>query len=83
MEHIPAIVDMNLTSKILICFTLVCNLNVRAQLIVTVSNPQFVAQKAVVPLTFKKNFGEKIESARAVVFLLDEQAKWLLKELDG
>jgi hypothetical protein len=46
-----------------------------AQLAVTVSPPKIIGQKAVVPLVMKNGFPEKIESARAVVFLLDEQGK--------
>ncbi len=46
-----------------------------AQLLVTVSAPKIAAQKAVVPLAMKNTFTEKIESARAVVFLLDEQGR--------
>lgn len=46
-----------------------------AQLAVTVSPPKIVGQKAVVPLAMKNGFAERIESARAVVFLLDEQGK--------
>jgi hypothetical protein len=46
-----------------------------AQLVVTVSSPNITGQKAVVPLEIKNGLGEKITSARAVVFLLDEQGK--------
>src|SRR6266446_10984879 len=46
-----------------------------AQLAVTVSPVKVSGQKAVVPLAMKNNFAEKVESARAVVFLLDEQGK--------
>ena len=46
-----------------------------AQLAVTISPPKVVGQKTVVPLAIKNSFGEKIESARAVVFLLDDQGK--------
>jgi hypothetical protein len=46
-----------------------------AQLAVTVSPPNIMGQKAVVPLTMRNGFTEKVESARAVVFLLDEQGK--------
>lgn len=49
----------------------------RAQLSVTTSPVKVTAQKAVVTLALKNNFAEKIESARAVVFLLDEQGKAL------
>jgi len=47
----------------------------QAQLVVTVSPPKVIGQKAIVPLTLKNNLSEKIESARAVVFLLDDQGK--------
>ena len=47
----------------------------QAQLAVTVSPPKIVGQKAVVPLAMRNGFSEKVESARAVVFLLDEQGK--------
>lgn len=46
-----------------------------AQLAVTVFPPSVISQKAVVPLAIRNGFAEKIESARAVVFLLDEQGK--------
>jgi methionine-rich copper-binding protein CopC len=46
-----------------------------AQLSVVASTPKIVGQKAVVTLAFKNNFAEKIESARAAVFLLDEHGK--------
>ena len=52
-----------------------CPLLAAAQLAVTVSPPKVVGQKAVVPLAMKNDFTEKVESARAVVFLLDEQGK--------
>jgi len=47
----------------------------QAQLAVTVSPVKVTGQKAIVPLAMKNNFTEKIESARAAVFLLDEQGK--------
>ena len=47
----------------------------QAQLAVTVPPPKITGSKAVVPLAMKNNFAEKIESARAVVFLLDQQGK--------
>ena len=47
----------------------------QAQLSVTVSSPKVVGQKTVVPLAMRNDLTEKIESARAVVFLLDEQGK--------
>lgn len=47
----------------------------RAQLAVTVFPPRVIGQKAVIPLVIQNGFSDKIESARAVVFLLDEQGK--------
>lgn len=46
-----------------------------AQLAVTVSPVKVAGQKAIVPLVMKNNFPEKIESARGVVFLMDDQGK--------
>lgn len=46
-----------------------------AQLAVTVLPPRITAQKVVVPLAIRNGFSEKVESARAAVFLLDEQGK--------
>jgi len=48
---------------------------VHAQLTVTVSPPKVIGQKAIVPLAFKNGLLEEVESARAVVFLLDERGK--------
>jgi hypothetical protein len=56
-------------------FLLLATTLAQAQLVVTVSPPKVVGQKAVVPLAMKNNLAEKIASARAVVFLLDEQGK--------
>ncbi len=46
-----------------------------AQLVVAVSPAKIVGQKAVVKLAIKNGLPEKIESARAVCFLLDAQGK--------
>lgn len=54
---------------------LVAAVSAHAQLAVIVSPPKVVGQKAVVPLAMRNDLSEKIESARAVVFLLDEQGK--------
>ncbi len=54
---------------------LLCPLLTRAQLAVTVSAQKVVAQKAAIPLLMRNDFTEKVESARAVVFLMDEQGK--------
>ena len=48
-----------------------------AQLVVTIFPPRSAGQKAVVPLAMRNGLSEKIESARAVVFLLDDQGKML------
>ena len=61
----------------LLAAVLLCPLFANAQLAVTVSPVTITGQKAIVPLAMKNNFAEKIESARAVVFLLDEQGKMI------
>ena len=57
--------------------SLLCPFLVSAQLAITVLPVKVTGQKAVVPLVLKNNFTEKVESARAVVFLLDEEGKML------
>jgi hypothetical protein len=54
---------------------LLCPLLASAQLAVTVSPAKITGQKAIVPLAMKNGFTEKIQSARAVCFLLDAQGK--------
>ena len=63
--------------KQVFCFValLLAAANAYAQLTVGVSPVKLAGQKAIVPLALKNNFGEKIESARAAVLLLDEQGK--------
>jgi len=46
-----------------------------AQLVVMASQPTVIGEKAVVKLAMRNGLSEKIESARAAVFLLDEQGK--------
>jgi hypothetical protein len=46
-----------------------------AQLAITVSAVKSTGNKAVVPLALENKFSEKVESARAVVFLLDAQGR--------
>ena len=57
------------------CILLLGTVAVHAQLAVTISPPKVVGQKAVVQLAMKNNLTEKVESASAVCFLLDEQGK--------
>jgi hypothetical protein len=65
---------MNLVPQILSCLVLSAGI-ASAQLAVTVSPVKVTGQKAVVPLAMQNGFSEKIESARAVCFLMDEQGK--------
>jgi hypothetical protein len=62
------------TMKILACLFLGV-LTTQAQLAVTVSPPKITSQKVIVELKMKNSFVGKIESARAICFLLDEQGK--------
>jgi hypothetical protein len=57
----------------------------RADLIVKVDKPKTVGAKSIVKMTMKNTFKEKIASARAEVFLIDEggkmvgqAAKWVI-----
>jgi len=61
--------------RILFYFVLFCTITTQAQLAVTVSPPQVASQKAVVELKIKNGFTKKVESARAICFLLDEKGK--------
>jgi methionine-rich copper-binding protein CopC len=56
--------------------TLISSLSVaHANLLVTVNEPKTTGGKVVIKLEMKNTFKEKIESARAVVFLFDDQGK--------
>ncbi len=66
---------MNLLSKNLFCFALILQTTVQAQLAVRVSPPNIAAQKGIVQLKMKNNLTNRVESARAVCFLLDEQGE--------
>ena len=68
---------MNYFLRILFCFVLICAITAQAQLAVTVSPPKVVGQKAIVKLAMKNNLASKVESARAVCFLLDDQGKMI------
>jgi hypothetical protein len=58
-------------------FALLFPLLATAQLAVTVTPPKIIGQKAVVELKMKNDFADKLKSARAVCFLLDEQGQML------
>jgi hypothetical protein len=64
---------MNLL-RCLVSFLLIGS-SVYAQLSVTVSPPKVVGQKSIVTLALSNGLPEKVESARAAVFLFDEQGK--------
>jgi hypothetical protein len=62
----------------LLLAALFCPLTVKtahAVLVVKVDEPKRTGQKTVIKLTMKNTFKEKIESARAQLFLADEQNK--------
>ncbi len=54
---------------------LICGGVARAELTVKVDAPKQVGQKTVIKLTMKNTFKEKVESARAQVFLIDDNGK--------
>jgi hypothetical protein len=61
-------------NKIFGFFILSC-ISAHAQLAVTVMSPKIVAQKAAVEIVMTNGFSVKVESARAVCFLLDDQGQ--------
>lgn len=67
--------NMGYISRMLLWLTLICAATVHAQLAVMVSPPKIADQKAIVELKMKNGFAGKIESARAICFLLDDQGK--------
>jgi hypothetical protein len=66
---------MNFESRILLYFTLIYAAVAQAQLAVTVFPPKTGGQKTVVQLKIKNNLAIKVESARALCFLLDDRGK--------
>jgi hypothetical protein len=66
---------MNLRCHTIISLALFCAFAASSQLAVTVSPLKLGANKAIVPLTMKNGFSQNVESARAVVFLVDDQGK--------
>ena len=68
---------MNHLRQIAFILVLFCTIVASAQLTVTVSPPKITSQKAIVELKMKNSFAEKVESARAICFLLDEQGKMI------
>jgi hypothetical protein len=59
----------------LLCAVLLCATGASAQLAVTVWPVKISGSKAVVSLAMKNNLASKVESARAVCFLLDDRGK--------
>jgi hypothetical protein len=54
---------------------LLCPLLASAQLAATVSPAKVTGQKGIVRLAMKSDFAEKVDSARATMFLLDGEGK--------
>lgn len=55
------------------CFFMLLSPSLMAQLVVEVSAPKIAGQKAIIKLTMKNELTNQIESARAAVFLTDDQ----------
>lgn len=67
---------MNLKKPVsILCLLLFAVITANAQLAVTVFPPKVGGQKAVVPLVLSNGLPQKVEAARAVCFLLDENGK--------
>ena len=76
---------MKMIPMICLLIAIFCPPLVLAQLVVIVSPPKFVAQKAKVQIAMQNNFTEKIVSARAGLFLVDgnghvigQSTKWVI-----
>jgi hypothetical protein len=67
--------NMKITKMKLSLILLVAATAAQAQLAVTVSPVKVAGQKVIVPLALTNQFNERIESARAAVFLLDKEGK--------
>jgi hypothetical protein len=65
------------TSIIFLATLLISPLLVSGALVVTADSPKTTAAKTVVRLAIKNTFTEKVESARATVFLLGDKGKLL------
>jgi hypothetical protein len=61
----------------MLCALVLISMTALAQLEVTVSPPQIIGQKTIVPLALKNHFVEKIQSVRGTVFLLDAHGKMI------
>lgn len=61
--------------KLFLGIALFCAVTAQAQLAVTVLPVKVTGQKALVPLTLANHLSDKVECARAVCFLLDDQGK--------
>jgi hypothetical protein len=62
---------------LLLCFVVLYSPKALAQLDVEVLPPKLTGKKAVIKFTMTNSFKEKIESARAAVFLLDENGSMI------
>lgn len=65
------------TTRLVALIVLFISLTAQAELAVTVSPPKIVGQKAIIALAMTNNLAEKIESARAICFLFDEDDKMI------
>lgn len=61
--------------SLLFCLHVAFVVSLSAQLAVTVTPPKAIGQKAIVTLAMTNNLADKVESARAVCFLLDAQGR--------
>ncbi len=65
----------SLKARLVLSLLLVSLSAARADLVVKVGEPKRVGPKTVIRLVMRNTFKEKVESARAQVFLLDEKGK--------
>jgi hypothetical protein len=65
----------HITSNLLLIIFLLVSVTAHAALTVKVDEAKQVGKKVVIKLTMKNTFKEKVESARAQVFLMDDKGK--------
>ncbi len=61
--------------EIVLCLMLMQAVSIKAQLALDVSEPKIIGRKAIVPLSLRNGLSKDIESARAIMFLIDGEGK--------
>jgi hypothetical protein len=68
-------IKKSIITKMLILSAFLSQAEAYAQLTIDVAPPKIVGDKAIVSLVMKNNLPEKVQSAKAALFLMDDQGK--------